>query len=468
MKISTETLMIHAVLNDHEYWRKAGQFLKPEHFEEQETRAIYTLVEDYVSKYSEKPSLTEIIGMASGLAINPETQATIEEIIKFEPDDEISTDWILDTSEEYCRRRAMKLALMESYEIIDGKDKKNRPLSSVSDIMDKAVNFKFDPDIGLNFYDDISRKMDSYNESVSKIALKLGMLNKITNGGIERKTVNMVAAPTGFGKTIWMADEAVHQSRQGYNVVYVTFEMSDDRISKRMDATAQDLTLDDLRRMSEESLREKFEGLRNKKHGYLILKEFPPGEVTAAKLRLYLKEVEMTMGEPVDILVVDYINLMASSRFRSDQTYLLLKGVCEELVALAKKLNIAIISATQFNRGGQKNSSPEISDVAESQAVANTVDFLLALFDTEELSVKGRAVGKQLKNRYGDKNYMSTFILGIERAKMKFFDVSEDESTGLADNIETPAAMDINRAPKFSKDGKTDSANSIFEEFNFN
>lgn len=464
MKLTTERLIIHSILNDHEFFRKAGQFIKTDHFEENETRVIYSLIEDYVANYTDRPSNTELKTLLNKQAANPEHVDLMHDIVDFEPDDEISTEWMLNEAEEYCKDRAIKMALMESLDIIEGKSK--LPREAVSDLMDRAINFKFDADIGLNFYEDIDRKVAGYQESVSKIPFKLAMLNKITNGGFERKTVNVVAAPTGFGKSIWLGDEAVFQSKQGFNTVYLTFEMSDDRISRRMDANANDMTMDDLRKASEESLRGRFVDLQKKKHGYLILKEFGPGEVTAAKIRLYLKEVEMTLGEPADVVCVDYLNLMASARFKSDQTYMLLKGVCEELVQLAKKNNIAVLTATQFNRGGQKNSSPEIKDISESQAVANTVDFLLALFDTEELEKINRAVGKQLKNRYGDKNFYKSFLVGIERAKMTYYDVSESESIHLADNVETPPVLDVNKKPIFDKDKRKDDGQK-FTNFDF-
>lgn len=465
MKVTTERLLIHSLFTDHDFFRLAAQFLKPEFFEEQETRTIFTLVEDYVGKYSERPSITETMGMVAELAVNPETADLIEEILRFEPDDTISTEWITNTAEEYCKRRAMKIALMESLDIIEGKSK--LPLHAVSDMMDRAVNFKFDPDIGLNFYDDIERKIEGYNESVSKIPFKLAMLNKITNGGVERKTVNVMAAPSNFGKSIYLADEAVFQSKQGLNTVYVTFEMSDDRISRRMDANANDLTLDEIRKYTEEQLRDTFNLLRNKKHGYLILKEFGPGEVTAAKLRLYLKEVEMAMGEPVDVLVVDYLNLMTSTRSgRENSLFLNGKYVSEDLVSLAKKLNIAIFTAVQFGRQGQKNTSPEVTDIAESQAITNTVDFLIAGFDTEELAKANRAIFKQLKNRFGSKDEYKTFLVGLERGKMKFFDVSESESHGLADNAGSEI-KDVNRTPKFAKDAINSTNDEIFQNFDF-
>uniref|UniRef100_A0AAU8HZ96 DnaB-like replicative helicase n=1 Tax=Rhizobium phage IG49 TaxID=3129228 RepID=A0AAU8HZ96_9CAUD len=464
MRISTERLIINSLFANDEYFRMAGQFLKPEYFEEQETRTIFTVMNEYITKYSERPSIVEVLGMVSELSINPESSDLIEEILRYEPDDEISTEWMTDVSEDYCKRRAMKIALMESLDIIEGKSK--APLHAVSDLMDRAVNFKFDPDLGLNFYEDIDRKIESYDENLTKIPFKLGLLNKITNGGMERKTVNVVAAPSGFGKSIWLGDEAVFQSKQGLNTVYVTFEMSDTRIGKRMDATANEKTLEEMRKMSEESLRTTFEGLRNKKHGYLIVKEYGPGEITAAKLRLYLKEVEMHMGEPVDVLVLDYLNLMVSARGTKDNSLFLNgKYVSEDLVSLAKKLNLAILTAVQFGRGGQKNSSPEVSDIAESQAITNTVDFLLAMFDTDEMAAAKRAIGKILKNRYGSKDELKTFIVGIERAMMRFFDVSENESKDLADNVRDNGPTDIHRAPKFEKNGKID--NDDFGTFSF-
>lgn len=468
MRLTTERTIIHSLINNPEFFSKAGMHIKKEHFGEKDTRLIAEVIDEYVAQYNEIPSATEIETELSTLNLDVDMHQDITSILHYKPEDEINFDWLMSVAEDHCRRKATHNALVRSLDIIEGKDKK-LGIESIGEMMERATHFKFENDIGLNFYDDVERKLQSYSETAMKIPFKLAMLNKITGGGFEKRTVNCVAAPTGFGKSIWLGDEAVFQSKQGLNVVYITFEMSDDRIAKRMDATANEISLDDIRKKNDEALLEMFNKVRNKKHGYLILKEFGPGEVTASKVRLYLREVEMLMGEKVDVVCLDYLNLMHSARFGSSGgTYMMLKGICEELVALAKKMDIAILTATQFNRGGQKNSSPEIKDISESQAIANTVDFLLALFDTDELEKAGRAVAKQLKNRYGDKNLYKAFLIGIERAKMGFYDVSEKESDKLIDNVETPANININDKPDFTKNkqGQMKFNNFDFETFN--
>jgi replicative DNA helicase len=450
MQENLERIILYSLMNDPAYFNKAGPFLKPDYFTDKDTRAVYEIFREYVEKYDEVPSRTELRTILGDREIEGdmegEVKASAYEVIDFKTDDEINLDWIMQESEAYCRQRATYLAILESLDIIEG-NKKKLKASVVPELLERAINLKFDNDIGIDFFEDIERKIEKYNEEVVKIASKLGMINKITNGGWERKTVNGVAAPTGFGKSIWLGDEAVFQAKQGYNVAYITFEMSDARIEGRLEANALDETMNVLKTTEIDELRKKFEQLKSKKHGYLVLKEFGPGEVTAQHLSTYLKEVKMAKGEAVDVLCIDYINLMASFRYAaSNGTYLLLKGICEELVGLAKKHNIVILTATQFNRGGQKNSSPEIKDISESQAIANTLDFLLAMFDNDELEKAGKAVMKQLKNRYGDSNYFKSFLVGINRSKMKFYDVSEEESKNLADNVATPANVDLDNA----------------------
>lgn len=470
MQETLERMIVYSLLNDPVYFQKAFQFIKEDYFRDKDTKEIFKVLRDYVGKYDEVPSRTELRTVLSGIDLEGDEDGSLKEqcyeVIAFETEDEINTDWIMEESEKYCRDRATYLAILESLDIIEG-NKKKLKASVVPELLERAINLKFDNDIGIDFYDEVERKIEKYNEEEVKIPARLGMINKITNGGWVRKTVNGVAAPTGFGKSIWLGDEAVFQSQQGYNVAYITFEMSDERIEGRLEANVLDETMNVVKTSPTEELRKKFEAIRNRKHGYLVLKEYGPGEITAQHLSTYLKEVKMAKGEPVDILVVDYMNLMASIRYpASAGSYYLLKGVCEELVALAKKHNIVILTATQFNRGGQKNTSPEIKDISESQAIANTLDFLLAMFDNEELEKAGKAVMKQLKNRYGDKNYFKSFIVGINRGKMKFYDVSEEESKSLADNVETPAAVDLDNAPVFDK-SKTSDKFANFRNFSF-
>ncbi|AKE44638.1 putative primase/helicase [Sinorhizobium phage phiM9] len=470
MQETLERMIIYALMNDPEYFQKASPFIKEDYFRDKDAKEVYKLFRDYVEKYDEVPSRTELRTILSGIEIEGDTEGSVKEqcydVIGYETEDEISTDWIMEESEKYCRDRATYLAILESLDIIEG-NKKKLKASVVPELLERAINLKFDNDIGIDFYEEVDRKVAKYDQDVTKIPARLGMINKITNGGWERKTVNGVAAPTGFGKSIWLGDEAVFQSQQGYNVAYITFEMSDERIEGRLDANALDETLNVVKTTPLDELKKKFEGLRNKKHGYLMLKEYGPGEITAQNLSTYLKEVKMMKGEPVDFLVVDYMNLMASIRYpASAGSYYLLKGVCEELVSLAKRHNIVILTATQFNRGGQKNTSPEIKDISESQAIANTVDFLLAMYDNEELEKVDKAVMKQLKNRYGDKNFYKSFIVGINRGKMKFYDVSEEESRDLADNVKTPDAVDLDKGPVFDKTKSSD-AFANFRNFSF-
>ncbi|QGZ13851.1 DnaB-like replicative helicase [Rhizobium phage RL38J1] len=446
MAETLERIIVYSLLNDPEYFQKAGPFIKQDYFVDKETKEVFGIFRNYVEKYDDVPSRTELRTILNEREIEDDLKDLCHEVLDFQTDDEINLEWIMEESEDYCRKRATYLAILESLDIIEGNQKKLKA-SVVPELLERAINLKFDNDIGIDFWEELERKVEKYDESVTKIPFKLGMLNKVTEGGYERRAVVGVAAPTGFGKSIWLGDEALHASEMGYNVAYITFEMSDSRIEARLDANALDETMSVMKTMEVETLKKRFENLRNKKHGYLVIKEYGPGEVTAQNLSTYLKEVKMAKGEPVDVLVVDYLNLMASFRYAaSNGTYLTLKGVCEELVALAKRHNIAILTATQFNRGGQKNSSPEIKDISESQGIANTLDALFAMYDNEELEKMNKAVFKQLKNRFGDKNYFKSFLVGINRSKMKFHDVAEEESHALADNVQTPEIVDVDNA----------------------
>lgn len=463
MKENVEKIIIFSLLDIPEYFNKTNLFIQEEYFKNKDTKLVFKLLKSYIRDYDEVPSRTELRTMLSEVDVEEDFRDECLEVINFEPEDEINLDWVLETSEEYCRERATHLALIESLDIIEGKNKKLKA-SVVPEILERAINLKFDNDIGIEFFDEIERKIEKYDENVTKIVARLSMLNKITNGGWERKTVNCVAAPTGFGKSIWLGDEAIFQAKQGYNVAYITFEMSDSRIEARLEANALDETMSALKSSNTSELRERFNKLRGKKHGFLVIKEYGPEEITAQHLSAYLREVKMTRGEAVDILVVDYLNLMASAKYGNGVgTYQVLKGICNELVALAKKHNIVILTATQFNRGGQATTSPEIKDISESQAIANTVDFLGGMYDTAELEKANKLVFRQLKNRYGDKGYYRSFLVGINRSKMSFYDLEESESINLADN-DIPEALDEN---SFKKKKPVSNEKTLFDKTDF-
>lgn len=434
--INEERHIISGLLRIPEYAVAVSEYIEPDHFKDSAARSVFEIIKKHLVRYSKRPSKSEMLLELTNAITDDDVLSSAKSYLKPISDEPVNLEWLIDMSEKYIKKRAIFNALMESIEIAEGSDSKKRSEEAIPEILTDAINISFTRDLGLNYFADIEKRLESYEENCLKIPFKLAMFNKITNGGFENKTLNVVVAPTGFGKSIFLADEALFQSKvQGKNCVYFTFEMSDMRISKRFDANELDLEINNVPKVGVTGLKERFESLSKTAKGSLHVKEYPPASVTSLTLSNYIKEVEQVNGYKIDIVFVDYINLMASSRYASSMgTYTVIKGVCEELIALSKKHDVAVISATQFNRGQQYNSSPDITGISESQGLANTVDFLVALFDNEELKKMDRVVVKQLKNRYGDINYYTSSMVGINRAKMHYFDIDESESETLIGN----------------------------------
>ena len=432
----TEHIILSSLLSKPKFADETLGMINASFFEDEHAKFCFTAVKKYYEKYGKTPNSSELEHILIKNKRDKD-QEFLNNSLSYSKllSEEVDDDFAYDTTEEYCKYQATYLALHSAMNIIENKEK-DKPLASILDMMDKAVNFSFATDLGLDYYEDIERRENYYIEDEHRVAFKNAMMNKITNGGVSNGTLNIVTAPTGFGKSIFMADEAYFQSyTQGKNVCYYTFEMSDMRISNRIDANHLDISVNDVIKYKA-NLKSKFTEQRERAKGKLILKEFSPQSQTALDIASHIKQTETKYGIKVDIVYVDYINLMASyNSSKRDNSYERIKLVCEELIAkVAKKFDIPVMSATQVNRQGQNNTNVSIVDIAESQGLSNTADFLVVFYDNDEYRNQNKAFCRQLKNRYGDTNYYNNFVVGIERSKMRFYDVDESESRDLIEN----------------------------------
>ena len=351
-----------------------------------------------------------------------------------------SEKWLLDTAEKWCQEKAVTNAIMDSIQILDGKDDKHDK-GMIPKILSDALGVSFDPHVGHDYLDSWKERYDLYHRVEKRIPFDLEFFNKITNGGLTRKTLNIILAGTGVGKSLAMCHFAAAALRQQFNVLYITLEMAEERIAERIDANLFDVTLDDLKRLPEEMYEERVEKLRKNTKGKLIIKEYPTASAHSAHFRSLLQDLKLKRNFTPDILFIDYLNICASSRIKPGSninSYSYVKAIAEELRGLAVEFNVPIVSATQTTRSGYSSSDPGLEDTSESFGLPATADLMFALISTEELENLGQIMVKQLKNSYADPTINKRFTVGIDRAKMRLYDVSMTAQAGITDSGQPP------------------------------
>lgn len=427
-------ILSHLVSNEN-YARKVLPFVKPEYFSDNAHRVIYQTVSAYVDSYNSIPSieaLTIDVDKIDGL--NSDTFNKIVEIIpELKADANTDLDWLLDQTEKYCQDRAVYNAIMESINILDGKAK-DKSKGAIPQILSEALAISFDTSVGHDFLSDSDSRYDFYHQKEEKIEFDLDFFNKITRGGLPRKTLNVALAGTGVGKTLFMCHCAAGNLSAGYNVLYVTMEMSEERIAERIDSNLLNVTTDELKIMPKDAYDKKIERVRNKCKGRLIIKEYPTSSAGSSNFRHLLQELKLKRKFIPDIIYIDYLNICSSSRMKmgnSINSYMYIKAIAEELRGLAVEFNVPIITATQTNRDGYNSSDVDLTNTSESFGLPATADLMFAIISTEELENIGQLLIKQLKNRYNDVGLHRNFIIGVDRAKMRLYDVESSAQNGL-------------------------------------
>jgi replicative DNA helicase len=450
-----EFLILRNLLHNEEYIRKVIPFIKSEYFEDKNQKIVFEEIHSFVLEYNQ-PATKEVlcIEIEKRIDINEQEFKEITQVISCLEDVATEFNWIVDTTEKWCRDRAIYLALMESIHITDGKDaKKNR--DSIPTILSEALAVSFDTHIGHDYLLDYEQRYEYYHKKENRIEFDLDFFNKITNGGVPNKTLNIFLAGTNVGKTLAMCHMASSFLLQSKNVLYITMEMAEEEIAKRMDANMLNVPINQLEDLPKSMFTGKASKLVEKTKGSLIIKEYPTAAAHAGHFKALLNELSLKKSFRPDVIFIDYINICASSRFRAGSnmnSYSIIKSIAEELRGLAVEHNVPIFSATQTTRSGFSSSDVEITDTSESFGLPATADFLVALISTEELEGLGQIMVKQLKNRYGDKSIFKRFVVGIDRAKMRLYDCEQSAQQDILDSGKEEEYND-ERKPKKSFEG---------------
>jgi len=424
---NTELMMFRGILQNEDYYRRVMPHLKVEYFQNNDTlKVLFEIVAEYSSKYNTVPSRMAIDTMMENRAgIRESTEKSLASELDVIYSESFNEDlnYAVDSAEKFCQETAVFNAIQESIQILDGESKKLTK-NAIPQLLQQALSVVFNTSVGHDYFEDAALRFDSYHDDVERIPFSISLLNKITKRGLPKKTMACIIAPTGVGKSTIMCDFATDNIRKGKNVLYITLEMSEERISERIDANLLDIDLDQLANMSKERYLRKITAAREKCPGKLIVKEYPTGEAGANHFRYLLQELKTKKNFVPDVIYIDYLNLCSSTKIKGrENTYVLIKGIAEELRALAVEQNVLIITASQTNRNGQGASDYDLSDVSESHGLAMTCDFILAVISTDELEKSKRLRFKQFKNRFGSVSDIPSFLVGIDRARMKLYDI---------------------------------------------
>jgi len=430
------TTLSNLVYNEN-YTRKVLPFLKSEYFSDRQERIVFEEISKFVEKFNNRPTKQALsIELDKRKDLNDDEFKKVLEVVETLSDAEVDLNWLVETTEKFCKEKAVYNAVLESIKIIDGKDKQKQ-IDAIPDVLSDALSVGFDQHIGHDYVDDGEGRFEFYHKKEEKIEFDLDYFNKITKGGLPQKTLNVALAGTGVGKSLFMCHFASSLLMQGKNVLYITLEMAEEKIAERIDANLMNVTMDELHQLPKKMFEDRLTKIQSKTKGRLIIKEYPTASAHAGHFRALIKELALKKSFKPDIIFVDYLNICASSRFRGNAnvgSYFYIKAIAEELRGLAVENNLPIVSATQTTRGGYSNSDIGMEDTSESFALPATADFMFALISTEELEKLNQIMVKQLKNRYNDPNMNKRFVIGVDRGKMKLYDCEQEAQDDIIDN----------------------------------
>ena len=434
-----QTILKNLVYNE-DFTRKVLPFIQSEYFSDSIERKVFTEIKEFVNRYEQVPTHEALV-----INFTEKKELTEDEVsksiellneIKTTSDEKVDQSWLTEQTEKFCQDKAIYNAIMDSVAILDDKSTKSSK-GEIPKLLSDALGVSFDTHIGHDFMDDYKERYDFYHRVEKRTKFDLDLMNKITKGGLPDKTLNVLMAGTGVGKSLFMCHMASACLSQGDNVLYITLEMAEEKIAERIDANLLNISLNELRSVSKDDYENKFQVLRAKTQGKLIIKEYPTASASTLHFRALLSELAMKKQFRPNIIFVDYINICASSRIRPGgnvNSYTYIKSIAEELRGLAVEFELPIVSATQTTRSGFTNSDPGLEDVSESFGLPATADFMFAIISNEQLEELNQIMVKQQKNRYNDPSYYKKFILGVDRAKMRLYDVEQGGQDDLLDS----------------------------------
>ena len=459
---SLEFTILNNLVSNDQFRRQVFPYLKREYFEEQSNKLLFNIISEFITKYEKCPTKESLgVDLQNITTLSDqEFKTTIESISKIS-DEKVDHKWLVDSTEEWCRNRAIYLSLLESIQIADGKDDK-KDKGSIPSILSDAIAVSFDNRIGHDYFANYKERFEFYNKVEEKIPFDLTMFNKITKGGLSNKTLNVALAGTGVGKSLFMCHVAAATLLQGKNVLYITCEMSEEKIAERIDANLLGVNIQEIADLPKQIFESKVNKLMKKTQGKLIIKEYPTAAAHVGHFKSLLNELTLKTSFKPDLIFVDYLNICASQRFKGAvvNSYTYVKAIAEELRGLAVETNVPIVSATQTTRSGYGSSDIDLTDTSESFGLPATADFMFALISTEESEQLNQILIKQLKNRYNDPTMNKRFAIGVDRSKMKLYDV---EQSAQNDIVEQPPSTTV--ITKVSSDDVKPTVLNKFQKF---
>jgi len=434
-----EFLILRNLLYNEEYLRKVVPFLKSEYFEDEKQKIVYQEISNFVEQYNELTTKEVLcIEIEKRKDITDSMFKDITDFVGELHDSPTDLQWLLDTTEKWCRDRAIYLALIESISLADGKDD-TKGRDAIPSILSDALAVSFDNHVGHDYLIDYEERYESYHRKEDKIPFDLEFFDKVTKGGLPNKTLNIALAGTGVGKSLFMCHFASSVLLQGKNVLYITMEMAEEKIAERIDANLLNINMQDITDLPKQMFESKVNDISKKTQGTLIIKEYPTAAAHSGHFKGLLNELALKKSFRPDIIFIDYLNICASSRYRAASnvnSYSYIKAIAEELRGLAVEANLPIVSATQTTRSGFASSDVDLTDTSESFGLPATADLMFALISTEELETLNQIMVKQLKNRYNDPTIHKRFVVGIDRAKMRLYDCEQKAQEDIIDNTE--------------------------------
>lgn len=435
-----EQTILRNLIHNEDYLRKVLPFLKDEYFSDRAEKAIFKEITDFTNEYNNPPT-TE----ALELSLKEKRNLTNDEVEKCEtalkeletpPAEKTEIQWLIDKTEKFCQEKAIYNAVLGSISILDGKDKA-QDKGAIPKILSDALAVSFDSSVGHDYLEDYDERYDFYHRKEERIPFDLEYFNKITKGGLPAKTLNIALAGTGVGKSLFMCHVAAGCMTQGKNVLYITMEMAEEKIAERIDANLLNVSIDDLMQLPKDMYDKKVKRVKEMTTGKLIIKEYPTASASSIHFRTLLNELNLKRNFVPDIIFIDYLNICCSARIKAGanvNSYTYVKAIAEELRGLAVEFGVPIVSATQTTRSGFTSSDPGLEDTSESFGLPATADLMFALISSEEMEALNQIMVKQLKNRYSDPTTHKRFVLGIDRSKMRLYDVEQDAQYGIADS----------------------------------
>ena len=428
MIVRLEQTILKNLIKNEVYTRKVLPFLKEEYFSNTEDRLLFKEVADFVLKYNQQPTFDALnIEVDNLRGTTDDTVKNIKETLKELENDTVSTnaDWLLDNTEKFCQEKAIYNAITHSLEIMNGKGKLDK--GAIPSLLSDALSISFDPNVGHDYLEQFEDRYEYYHRVQEKLPFDLDFFNRITKNGVPKKTLNVVMAGVGVGKSLFLCHLAASYLAQGKNVLYITLELAEEEVSKRIDANLLNITFDDLMILPKDIYRSRLDKLKAKTTGKLIVKEYPTSSASATHFRSLLNELNLKKNFVPDAIMIDYLNICSSSRIKPGvaNSYTYIKAIAEELRGLAVEFNVPLWSATQLTRGGYGSSDPDMTDTSESFGLPATADLFLALITNETMEQLKQVQVKQLKNRYNDPSQNKRFVIGIDKSKMKLYDVEQ-------------------------------------------